>query len=96
MEPSPRNRGDRGFPRPDLTLLFDCGLGMGRGETPFEANARALGVDPDELDCLVVSHLHADHAGGLSGVSDGRTVGEVEIGSSSTPAEQFRGVLQTA
>jgi 7,8-dihydropterin-6-yl-methyl-4-(beta-D-ribofuranosyl)aminobenzene 5'-phosphate synthase len=48
----------------DLTLLFDCGLGTGLGETPFEANARALGVDPGDLDCLVVSHLHADHVGG--------------------------------
>jgi 7,8-dihydropterin-6-yl-methyl-4-(beta-D-ribofuranosyl)aminobenzene 5'-phosphate synthase len=48
----------------DLTLLFDCGLGTGRGETTFEANARTLGVDPAELDCLVVSHLHADHVGG--------------------------------
>ena len=48
----------------DLTLLFDCGLGTGRGETPFEANARALNVDPGDLDCLVVSHLHADHVGG--------------------------------
>jgi len=50
----------------DLTLLFDCGLGMGRGETPFEANARTLGVDTDELDCLVVSHLHLDHVGGAA------------------------------
>jgi 7,8-dihydropterin-6-yl-methyl-4-(beta-D-ribofuranosyl)aminobenzene 5'-phosphate synthase len=48
----------------ELTLLFDCGLGAGGGETPFETNARALGVDPARLDCLVVSHLHADHVGG--------------------------------
>ncbi|QNN54100.1 MBL fold metallo-hydrolase [Nocardioides mesophilus] len=47
-----------------LTLLFDCGLGMGRGETPFETNARALGVHVEDLDCLVVSHLHLDHVGG--------------------------------
>lgn len=48
----------------DLTLLFDCGLGMGKDETAFEANARRLCVTTGDLDCLVVSHLHADHVGG--------------------------------
>lgn len=48
----------------DLTLLFDCGLGLGRDETTFEANARTLGVSTEALDCLVISHLHADHVGG--------------------------------
>lgn len=48
----------------DLTLLFDCGLGLGRDESTFEANARALGVTAEGLDCLVISHLHADHVGG--------------------------------
>jgi glyoxylase-like metal-dependent hydrolase (beta-lactamase superfamily II) len=32
---------------------------------------RAVGVDPDEIDYVVVSHLHYDHAGGMIGV-DGR------------------------
>jgi 7,8-dihydropterin-6-yl-methyl-4-(beta-D-ribofuranosyl)aminobenzene 5'-phosphate synthase len=48
----------------DLTVLFDCGLGTGGEETAFEANARSLGVTVDDLDCLVVSHLHLDHVGG--------------------------------
>ncbi len=49
----------------DLTLLFDCGLGTGGDETALEANVRALGVALDDLDCLVISHLHLDHVGGL-------------------------------
>lgn len=49
-----------------LTLLFDSGLGLGRGRTTLEANAESLGVRFDELDCLVISHLHADHVGGAS------------------------------
>ena len=49
----------------DLTLLFDCGLGTGREETAFESNARTLGVTTAGLDAIVVSHLHADHVGGV-------------------------------
>jgi 7,8-dihydropterin-6-yl-methyl-4-(beta-D-ribofuranosyl)aminobenzene 5'-phosphate synthase len=47
-----------------LTLLFDTGLGTGRAPTALESNAVALGVPLDDLDCMVISHLHADHVGG--------------------------------
>ncbi|HQR27705.1 MAG TPA: MBL fold metallo-hydrolase [Nocardioides sp.] len=49
-----------------LTLLFDTGLGLGKGRTALEANAADLGVRFDDLDCLVLSHLHADHVGGAA------------------------------
>ena len=29
------------------------------------ANLRSKGIDPDSIDCVVLSHLHFDHAGGL-------------------------------
>lgn len=52
----------------DLTLLFDTGLGTGLGTgrepTALESNAVTLGVPLDDLDCVVISHLHADHVGG--------------------------------
>jgi len=32
---------------------------------------KAVGVDPDSIDFVIVSHLHYDHAGGMVGV-DGR------------------------
>ena len=35
------------------------------------AALRAVGVDPDSIDFVVVSHLHYDHAGGMVG-ADGR------------------------
>jgi 7,8-dihydropterin-6-yl-methyl-4-(beta-D-ribofuranosyl)aminobenzene 5'-phosphate synthase len=47
-----------------LTLLFDTGLGTGRGRTVLESNAGTLGITLDDLDCVVISHLHADHVGG--------------------------------
>lgn len=49
-----------------LTLLFDSGLGLGRGPTALETNAEDLGVRLEGIDCLVVSHLHADHVGGAA------------------------------
>jgi 7,8-dihydropterin-6-yl-methyl-4-(beta-D-ribofuranosyl)aminobenzene 5'-phosphate synthase len=47
-----------------LTLLFDTGLGTGAERTALEANADTLGVPLDSVDCVVISHLHADHVGG--------------------------------
>ena len=47
-----------------LTLLFDTGLGTGADLTALEANAGTLGVPLDNLHCVVISHLHADHVGG--------------------------------
>lgn len=48
----------------ETTLLFDTGLGTGGDRTALESNAGALGVPLDNLDCVVISHLHSDHVGG--------------------------------
>jgi len=47
-----------------LTFLFDTGLGTGHDRTALESNAGTLGVTLDDLHCVVISHLHADHVGG--------------------------------
>lgn len=45
-------------------VLLDVGYGP---TTPtLLKNAAALGFDPDRLDALVISHLHADHMGGVN------------------------------
>ena len=45
------------------TLLFDVGFGP---ERPALAhNAAKLGVNMDQVDSLVISHLHPDHMGGM-------------------------------
>ena len=41
-----------------MSLLLDCG-------TTTLVGLRRLGVDPAEVDAVVVSHLHGDHFGGL-------------------------------
>ena len=47
-------------------VLFDSGLSGGRPESVLAHNARALGVPLNDLDAVVISHLHADHVGGLA------------------------------
>jgi 7,8-dihydropterin-6-yl-methyl-4-(beta-D-ribofuranosyl)aminobenzene 5'-phosphate synthase len=45
----------------EKTILFDTG---GNGSVLIE-NMKRLGIDPDEIDIAVISHIHADHTGGL-------------------------------
>ena len=46
-------------------VLFDSGLSGGKPESALTHNARLLGVPLDDLDAVVISHLHLDHVGGL-------------------------------
>ena len=45
----------------EKTILFDTG---GNGSVLI-ANMRQLGIDPEEIDITVLSHIHRDHTGGL-------------------------------
>ena len=48
------------------TLLFDCGLNRkGQIRSALVQNADALKVNLQDLDGIVISHLHADHVGGF-------------------------------
>jgi metallo-beta-lactamase family protein len=46
------------------TMLLDCGMFQGRRAESRSKNA-SLPLPPDEIDALVLSHAHIDHAGRL-------------------------------
>lgn len=59
----------------DTTILFDVGLNRkNEHPSPLLRNMQALDVDPNEIDAVVISHLHADHVGGL-GLQRGHSFG---------------------
>ncbi len=61
-----RLRTDWGFAclvaGPEGTLLFDTG---GKGDILLQ-NMRALGIDPQAVEIVFLSHAHNDHTGGLA------------------------------
>ncbi|WP_276090779.1 MBL fold metallo-hydrolase [Pedobacter sp. JY14-1] len=48
-------------------LLCDTGLGFSGpdGELILHQNIRKAGFDPDDVDLVLMSHLHFDHSGGM-------------------------------
>jgi 7,8-dihydropterin-6-yl-methyl-4-(beta-D-ribofuranosyl)aminobenzene 5'-phosphate synthase len=47
----------------EKTILFDTG----GNSTLLLANMNKLGINPEEIDLVVISHIHGDHVGGLEG-----------------------------
>jgi len=56
-------------------LLLDTGLGFSRGGTmQIYQNLITAGIDPSEVTKVLLSHLHKDHAGGVSQDPDHRNL----------------------
>lgn len=51
-----------------VNILFDTGLGfkLADGELQIHHNLQAHGISPDAIHKVILSHLHKDHAGGIS------------------------------
>jgi glyoxylase-like metal-dependent hydrolase (beta-lactamase superfamily II) len=51
----------------DKTILIDAGLGQG-----LSGNLQSLNVTPEQIDVILLTHLHGDHIGGL--LKEGKVV----------------------
>ncbi|RME56547.1 MAG: MBL fold metallo-hydrolase, partial [Deltaproteobacteria bacterium] len=49
-------------------------FGIDHGEIDLERSLRNLGVSPEDITDVILTHLHFDHAGGATKVVDGRVV----------------------
>ncbi|QRP48344.1 ComEC/Rec2 family competence protein [Amycolatopsis sp. FDAARGOS 1241] len=75
---------------PGRAVVVDTGPEPG----PVDECLRRLGVD--RVPLLVLSHLHADHIGGLSSVFEGRAVGAIAVGPGRAPAWAWQQVSEEA
>lgn len=46
----------------ETKILLDCGLFQGMGSRTDELNER-FGFNPQEINCVILSHAHIDHTG---------------------------------
>lgn len=92
--------------------MVACDVGQGDALVLATGDGAAVvvdtGPDPSAVDgcldrlgvtqvpLLLLTHLHADHVGGLAGVLDGRTVGAVALGPLHLPADALARVQDTA
>ncbi|QKV74925.1 ComEC/Rec2 family competence protein [Amycolatopsis sp. Hca4] len=75
---------------PGRAVVVDAGPEPG----PVDECLHRLAVD--RIPLLVLSHLHADHIGGLASVFDGRTVGAIAVGPGRSPGWAWRQVAAEA
>lgn len=77
----------------DKNVLFDTG---GDSHTLLY-NMEKLGIDPKEIDMIVLSHNHGDHTGGLSGFleANGHKAKVYEPTAFSKPTQIFENVYST-
>jgi 7,8-dihydropterin-6-yl-methyl-4-(beta-D-ribofuranosyl)aminobenzene 5'-phosphate synthase len=72
-------------------ILFDTGA----KPDVFMGNVKKLGVDPSSLEQVVISHVHADHTGGLAGLTALNARLVVHGPAGSKPFEVVPGVYST-
>ncbi len=82
------------------TVLLDVGHNPDQSvTTPMMQNMQTLGITPDDIDAIVISHPHPDHLGGVSAwrentISFGKSVSDFENMTIYVPSEmRYPGVV---
>src|SRR6188472_7206 len=74
------------------TVLVDTGCGADTAEEPgatagfLMRNLAAIGIGPDDVDIVVISHFHGDHVSGLVALDGGPAFPSAEI---TVPANEW-------
>jgi glyoxylase-like metal-dependent hydrolase (beta-lactamase superfamily II) len=67
----------------DLVALFDTGMGtdkmLGPDTGRLPANLRAAGIEPKDIDAVVLTHAHPDHCFGLMSDNGARTFPNAQV-----------------
>ncbi|GAA0656686.1 ComEC/Rec2 family competence protein [Streptomyces thermocarboxydovorans] len=111
LRPPPLTRAVTGWPPPGWRMVM-CDVGQGDALVLAAGEGTGVvvdtGPDPEPIDrCLhslgittiplvVLTHFHADHVTGLSGVLRGRSVGAIETTGLQEPEEQAASVRRLA
>src|SRR5690606_17351574 len=74
--------------RPGEGVVVDAGTELG----DIDGCLEQLGID--KIPLVLLSHLHADHIGGLQALVDGRSVGGVAVGDGRSPQWAWREVAR--
>lgn len=60
------------------TILFDTGFGAGAGGRTLD-RLEAAGFHPENIDAVVITHMHGDHVGGLAAPDGGAVFPRAEL-----------------
>ncbi len=77
-----------------LSLGPHRGVVIDTGPDPSAVDGCLDRLEVTEIPLVVLTHLHADHVGGLAGVLDGRSVGAVATGPLRLPPDVLDGVRE--
>lgn len=75
---------------PGSAVVVDAGTELGEIDRCLDR------LDVDRIPLLALSHLHADHVGGLTAVLSGRRIGAIAVGPGRAPHWAWRDVLAEA